>query len=138
MYVAITKPKTKTKTNTSKKNNKDNDNKNHNVYVLKDTEASPQVIEYVGRTVDLQRTEYRHSQNAARSHLKLQVVARNVDRNTARGLEQMYIIRCKTLKKGFPTNNQINGVSEKNLIKHPEFWNAATEWVDENNHLSPC
>ena len=96
-------------------------------------------IEYVGRTTNLKYTEERHARNPFRTSLKIDPIATNVSKETARGLEQMWILQCHTLNKNkeFPKNNQINGVASNNP-QYNLFWDMALEWESENEHLIPC
>ena len=127
----------KKKSNTTKKKNNSNKVNNHNVYVLRDKETK--TIEYVGRTTNLKYTEERHARNPFRTSLKIDPIATNVSKETARGLEQMWILQCHTLNKNkeFPKNNQINGVASNNP-QYNLFWDMALEWESENEHLIPC
>ena len=120
-------------TDTGDNNKKNRNEKQHNVYVLKNKATG--TIEYVGRTTDLDTAKYRHSRNPARSDLKIESVAENISRETARGLEQMLIMQCGIKNKFNPANNQINGVSPSNK-SYSIYWDAATYWVD--NHETPC
>ena len=126
----------KKKSNTTKKKNNNNSVNNHNVYVLRDQNTKK--IEYVGRTKDLKHTEARHARNPFRRDLKIDPIAINVSKETARGLEQMWILQCHTLNrnKEFPRNNQINGVGKH--VQYDYFWDKALEWESENEHLIPC
>lgn len=119
----------------SKSNPKKEEANNHNVYVLKN--RNTRVIEYVGRTQSIEQTEIRHNNNPYRADLWLDRIAENVSKETARGLEQMLIIECRTLNrnKEFPMNNQINGVAFKNH-NYSIYWDAALTWASENE--LPC
>ena len=103
----------------------------HNVYVLRD--PITHMVEYVGRTEDIQATKYRHHNNPFRADLIFDSVAINVSANAARGLEQALIMECRTLKrnKEFTMNNQINGVSIKNP-RYQLYWDSAMMWRSEN------
>ena len=119
----------------SKSNPKKGEANNHNVYVLRN--GNTRVIEYVGRTQSIEQTEIRHNNNPYRADLWLDRIAENVSEETARGLEQMLIIECRTLNrnKEFPMNNQINGVAFKNH-NYSIYWDAALTWASENE--LPC
>jgi len=103
---------------------------NHNVYVLR--EKGTNKVRYVGRTVDLKGTEYRHNQNPARANLNFDPVARNISKETARGLEELLIIGYyNTLNRNDPMYSQIHGVSLKNP-KRDMYMKLAYTWVSEN------
>lgn len=109
----------------------------HNVYILRDKNTKK--VEYVGRTKNIKATEYRHDHNPFRTGLKLEKVALNIDKSTARGLEQLLIKECRTLNRNpsFPRNNQIYGVAENN--PHYDFyWAKAYIWASQNENLIPC
>lgn len=103
----------------------------HNVYVLRNHQTHK--VEYVGRTLDLKATEYRHQNNPFRTNLDFEPVARNISSNTARGLEQALIVECRTLNRNreYPINNQINGVSSRNP-RYQLYWDSAMMWRSEN------
>ena len=127
----------KTNKKTSKKQTKKNSDETlHNVYVLRDSSNN---VQYVGRTTNLEATEIRHENNLVRAALQMKPIAIDVSKETARGLEQMLIMNCRTLNRNrsFPINNQINGVSIRNP-KYNLYWDSATQWVSENEHLVPC
>lgn len=69
----------------------------------------------------------------------MHLIAENVSYEVARGLEQMWIIECNTLKRDpqNPIHNQINGV---NPLRDEYFiyWAAAGGWVSDNESLVPC
>ena len=121
--------RTKEKTKTKKETKKDNDSNNHNVYFLWNTTNGK--VEYVGRTKNIDATTYRHKHNDYRKELDIHVVARNISAETARGLEEYYILECGTLKKGEFQYNQIHGVSAKNP-NYMIYWNSALTWASEN------
>lgn len=123
--------RTKEKTKTKKETPKDNDSNNHNVYFLRDTTTGK--VEYVGRTQHRTETEYRHKSNPYRTELEIHFIAKNVSAETARGLEEYYLLKCGTLNKNkqFPMNNQIHGVSAKNP-DYIIYWNSALTWASEN------
>ena len=62
-------------------------------------------------------------------------VALNISDKTARGLEQMLIMQCRTLNRNNRTNNQINGIYKYNN-DYQIFWDAAASWASENE--IPC
>lgn len=123
--------RTKEKTKTKKETPKDNDSNDHNVYFLRVKPTGK--VEYVGRTQDITATTYRHKHNDYRKELEIDVVARKVSAETARGLEEYYLLQCGTLNKNkqFPMNNQIHGVSAKNP-NYMIYWNSALTWASEN------
>lgn len=115
----------------SKPRKKKEEEKKHNVYVLRNHNTKK--VEYVGRTQKLESAEYRHHNNPYRVHLDFDPVARNVSQYTARGLEQVLIMECRTLSrnKDFPMNNQINGVSIRSR-NYNLYWDYAITWRSEN------
>lgn len=123
--------RTKEKTKTKKETPKDNNSNDHNVYFLRDTTTGK--VEYVGRTQHRTETEYRHKSNPYRTELEIHFIAKNVSAETARGLEEYYLLKCGTLNKNkqFPMNNQIHGVSAKNP-DYIIYWNYALTWASEN------
>lgn len=130
--------KTKAKSKTSQpKNSNPPKSSGHYVYVLRDKQTEK--VEYVGRTINLDATEYRHKANPYRENLRLDKIAENVSYEAARGLEQMWILDCGTLKRDpeNPINNQINGVSPSNRYYYI-YWAAAGGWVSDNESLVPC
>ena len=123
--------RTKEKTKTKKETPKDNNSNDHNVYFLRDTTTGK--VEYVGRTQHRTETTYRHKHNDYRKELRIDFIAKNVSAETARGLEEYYLLQCGTLNKNkqFPMNNQIHGVSAKNP-NYMIYWNSALTWASEN------
>ncbi|MBE6150540.1 MAG: DNRLRE domain-containing protein [Firmicutes bacterium] len=120
----------------SKQKEKSNSNKGeHNVYVLADKKSGK--VEYVGRTKKLSSAQSRHNANPARKDLVFTPVAQNVDKNTARGLEQIFIYECRTLNRGTPMHNQINGISPRNL-NFQLYWDAALVWASGDENLVAC
>ena len=128
---AVTKSTTISKPQTQPIPKKSEDK--HNVYTLSNKNSGK--VEYVGRTKSIENATYRHHNNPARTHLRLDPVATDVSYDTARGLEQMLIIECRTINRSNPTNNQINSVSLKNL-NYSVYWDAAETWKSENE--LPC
>lgn len=126
----------KSKTSQPKKSNPPKSS-GHYVYVLEDRNTKQ--VEYVGRTTNKDATKYRHKRNPARKKLDMHTIAENVSYEAARGLEQMWIIECNTLKRDpqNPIHNQINGV---NPLRDEYFiyWAAAGGWVSDNESLVPC
>lgn len=97
-----------------------NANKNQKanyIYVLKDKNER---VQYVGRTTDLKKTEWRHKHNKYRENLDLIPIEFNLGRMEARIAEQYYIMYYETLNKQDKKNNQINGL-RKSLWFAPEF-----------------
>ncbi len=131
---AMSQTKAKSKTTTSRKTSSQETGE-HNVYVLMNNITHN--VEYVGRTKDLNATEWRHKKNPFRADLKFDRVALNISKETARGLEQKLIIDCRTLHRNklFPRNNQIYGVAFKNP-KYNIYWDLALTYADENE--LPC
>lgn len=133
-YSAKTSSKSKT---TKTKKTKASDTTGHNVYVLRDRKTGQ--VEYVGRTTEPKATEYRHSKNKFREKLDIDTIAENISKDTARGLEQMLIMQCGTLKRDRlnPIHNQINGVAKSNKMYYI-YWAAAADWASGNEDLIPC
>lgn len=92
-------------------NNKDNNKKDEKNCVYKLTDKGK--VEYIGRTNNLKRREYEHSVSKYRSHLKFEEIKCYPTKEEARINEQIYIEKYKTLNRGNPVNNQINGVNPK-------------------------
>jgi len=113
----------------NRNDDKVNNEKKYAVYVLRDKLTKK--AEYVGRTGQINKTEYRHLHNPARSHLKIETVATNIDFATARGLEQQLIIKCNTLDKRDKMHNQINGLSSFHH-NFQIYWDAASAWSSEH------
>ena len=127
--------RTKEKTKTKKKTSQQKDEEEYYVYVLRDSE---EITKYVGRTKNKTSTIYRHSHNDYRKDLTIDFITeKSVSYATARGLEQLLIIECKTLHpdKRNPVQNQINGLRENHKY-YEIYWNAATNWRDE--HIVKC
>lgn len=122
--------KTKSKKQTDKK-----DEKRYFVYTLRDRNTNK--VEYVGRTIDIEKTEARHHKNIYRSHLKIKTEYSSISRIQARGMEQILIEKCKTKNKNqeFPMNNQINGMRDDHPY-YKEYWDAAMLLIDE--HIVSC
>lgn len=125
------------KKSSSKTCKQDNNEKLHNVYILVD--QSTNKIEYVGRTTKIDVTRRRHKANPFRADLKLKEVASNIDKPTARGLEQFLIIACHSLErnKEYPRKNQINGLSQRRNY-YNYYMDKAQQWATENDRLIPC
>lgn len=126
--VSATKDMISNATKSSKKKNSPTE-RLHNVYVLRNQNTHQ--VEYVGRTTNVEKTEYRHKQNPFRADLKIDVVAYDIPYATARGLEQALIMQCRTLNpnKSYPRGNQINGVAPEKLKL---YWDYAVSWLDNN------
>ena len=92
-----------------KKQNKKkyDDTPNNYVYTLN---YGNEVI-YVGRTNDIKATEYRHSTNPMRSHLKMKTVYGPMSKADARLGEEALIIKYGTLKSGKKGCNKIHGLN---------------------------
>jgi len=85
-------------------------NKSYEVYKLVDLQTNE--VKYVGRTSNRSAREGWHKKT--RPELTYMTIESGLDYETARGLEQNYIIFYETLKPGIQYYNQINGISPKN------------------------
>ncbi len=56
----------------------------------------------------------RHNANPYRAHLKLEKIQCELTYNESRGVEEINIIKYKTLNRLNQMNNQIHGISPKN------------------------
>lgn len=88
---------------------------NNTVYVLKEREQ----IQYVGRTTNPEARKIAHQSNPSKRNLTFTIIQNNLSYFQARGLEQILITQYKTLNRGNPMNNQINGISWDN--PNPNF-----------------
>ena len=104
--------------------------KSYSVYKLVDDDN---VVQYVGRTSNIAKTEYRHSQNPYRKDFDLQVIHSGLSYEQCRGLEQYYITFYGTLNKLNSANNQINGVSMRNKKRYETYMKAAGEYITQVN-----
>ena len=107
----------KSSTKTKSKSKRDKNAREHTVYQLLDNSRK---VQYVGRTVDPEKTKARHNSNPARINLKFEIIRSNLNWYEARALEQYFINFYKTKNKGNPMNNQINGLRET-YWNRPEF-----------------
>ncbi len=69
--------------------------------------------------------------NPARAQLYFNPEAEKVSKETARGLEELLILQCETLKPGILQYNQIHGVSLKNPNR-TIYMKLAQIWASEN------
>ena len=91
--------------------------RNNSVYVLKDDTGT---VQYVGRTNDVDRRRAAHSNNPARTGLRMEVVASELSLPEARALEQAGMAYHHTINTANRMNNQINSVA-------PKYWGAFKE-----------
>lgn len=106
----------------NKNNKKDDDTKEHAVYCLT-RDVRKDTCEYVGRTKNLSQTKIRHQNNPYRHDLKLRILDENLTYKEARGEEEYFIRKYNTLNKGNFVNNQIHGISDRN-IKYDIYMDA--------------
>lgn len=99
---------------TQNKKEKKNEKK-HYVYTLKDKNEK---VQYVGRTTNIKQRESDHKKSATKKHLHMDEIHKNLSYSEARGLEQILILKYKTLNRNNYQNNQINGISFKNPKKY--------------------
>ena len=71
-------------------------------------------VQYVGRTVDIDKRASAHSLNPARRDLQMQVVATGLNLWQAKALEQAAMIFHHTINTADKRNNQINGIAPMN------------------------
>ena len=93
---------------------KENDErtKTYSVYFLEDKNG---IIRYVGRVVD-NRYEARMAHHYRTRGLLPKWRIPNLTYAVARGLEEIAMIQCHTLNPSNPKNNQIHGISERNVM----------------------
>ena len=91
--------------------------RNNSVYVLKD---GTEIVQYVGRTNDVDRRKAAHSANQARAGLEMEVIASGLNLPESRALEQAGMVYYHTINTANKMNNQINSVS-------PKYWGAFKE-----------
>jgi len=96
--------------NENQKYKTDEKNKSYEVYKLYDPKTNE--VKYVGRTSNRSARESWHA--VTRPGLKYSTIESGLDYNTARGLEQHYMLIYMTLKPGIKPYNQINGISPFN------------------------
>ena len=85
--------------------------KSYTVYALTDSGDN---VQYIGRTSNPSVREAAHGSDPYRMHLDFTVLHSGLDYNTARGLEQAYMLYHHTLNTFNKMNNQINGISPIN------------------------
>ena len=91
--------------------------RNNSVYVLKDDAG---IVQYVGRTTNVDRRKSAHGVNPARAGLQMEVIASGLNLSQARALEQAGMAYYHTINTANKMNNQINGVS-------PKYWTIFKE-----------
>ena len=112
-------------------------NKPHTVYGLEDAEHK---IQYVGRTTDLVARTAAHNANPARAGLKVVIFKEGLTYEEARGIEQTYMKYHHTINTKNAMNNQINGISKRNIEKAKNYLKAAKgklgyEWNRVSNEV---
>ena len=101
-----------TNTNDAVEQKEPESQKTYTVYRLVD--PLTQKTEYVGRTSDPVSRENAHKNSVLRGHLTFIIIESNLDKETARGLEQYYMNYYHTKNTENKMNNQINGISPTN------------------------
>ena len=86
--------------------------RNNTVYALVDDDN---VVQYVGRTNNVQRRKNAHSANPARSGLRMDILASDLTLEESRALEQAGMAYYHTINTANKMNNQINSVA-------PKYW----------------
>ena len=76
----------------------------NSVYVLVDEGGT---VQYVGRTKNVERRREAHSQNPARSGLRMDVIASGLNHSESRALEQAGMAYYHTINTVDKMNNQI-------------------------------
>lgn len=116
-----------------KTKNKKDPERNHKVYVLVNKQNQ---VKYVGRTKNSpQKRESEHHKVEGREDLKkLVVIAKNLTRNEARGLEEALIFGFDTYHPKEKGYNQIHGISPTNPKRLYYFVYGASKaaFLDEN------
>ncbi len=108
---------------------KSKDTRMHTVYTLKDNGGT---VLYVGRTVNYKaRMSAHQGPKSPRKGLEEGEKKENLTYAQARGLEQSWIRKYKTLNRGNPAANQINGIRWDNPECH-KFMNAAQIFLPES------
>jgi len=135
--ISISKPMIKSKTTTSSKSKsaKKKNSGSYNVYKLVNKKTKK--VEYIGRTKKLESARSRHHNNINRSYLDFVPIAEELSYLESRGLEQYYILKCYSLRRGELSYNQINGIDFRKRI----FWDdailAAKLAIDEHEIKVP-
>lgn len=109
----------------SKKKKEKKKNNGYAVYTL--TDENTEVVMYVGRTKDVVRREKEHKKSN-RGDLIFATLKGGITKEEASGLEQASIMHFRTLNKGKPLANQINGIAWDNK-RCSEYMNAVTDLV---------
>ena len=91
--------------------------RDNSVYVLKDDAG---VVQYVGRTNNVDRRKAVHGANPVRAGLQMEVIASGLNLPEARALEQAGMAYYHTINTANKMNNQINSVS-------PKYWGTFKE-----------
>ena len=90
----------------------DTSKNDNSVYVLVDEGGT---VQYVGRTKNVERRREAHSQNPARSGLRMDVIASGLNHSESRALEQAGMAYYHTINTADKMNNQINSIA-------PQYW----------------
>ncbi len=119
----------------SNKNN--NEGREHYVYTLINLgvkyDDGSYLVEYVGRTKNLNHTRYRHSHNRAREHLKLvPFTPEPVTYAQARGVEEFLIMKYGTLNSELKGRNIIHGVNP-NSAYYEKYRNIAQDYLKDED-----
>ena len=86
------------------------EDRSYTVYFLADSKGE---IQYVGRVTD-EGYDARMNFHWRTKKLKPAYHIQGLTRAQARGLEEMGMLQCHTIKKGSDINNKIHGISLKN------------------------
>ena len=95
----------------------DSSKRDNSVYVLVDEGGT---VQYVGRTKNVERRREAHSQNPARSGLRMDVIASGLNHSESRALEQAGMAYYHTINTVDKMNNQINSIA-------PQYWGVYKE-----------
>jgi len=106
--------------------------KKYSVYSLYDPKTTEVV--YVGRTDNIDRRLLEHAKNPFRNQLQLQDRLENMSYEEARGVEQVLILKYKTLNRGNKTYNQINGINPRNP-RYGMYWDAAMNYFESETYV---
>ena len=92
----------------------DSSKRDNSVYVLVDEGGT---VQYVGRTKNVERRREAHSQNPARSGLRMDVIASGLNHSESRALEQAGMAYYHTINTVDKMNNQ-KDIAEKSKIHY--------------------
>ena len=95
----------------------DSSKRDNSVYVLVDEGGT---VLYDGRTKNVERRREAHSQNPARSGLRMDVIASGLNHSESRALEQAGMAYYHTINTVDKMNNQINSIA-------PQYWGVYKE-----------